>query len=247
MKAGEADRANGATSSGRAYAALTTLGRRIATGTYEVGATLPVEADLASELGVSRSTIREAVRSLVTLGLLEVRTRAGTRVRPKQAWNVLNQNVLGWMTSADSEDRELIQAIDEAREIFEPHAAALAARRASRSDVAAISRGYEGMAVAVEADDAQAAIMADREFHHAILMATDNPILMAFDTAIDAVLGILFQVAAAEHWEVFRANLENHRRVLEAIRDGNSEDASQAMRETIGFTRRSLEKHVFSN
>ncbi|MCK5934854.1 MAG: FadR family transcriptional regulator [Fulvimarina manganoxydans] len=247
MKAGEADRTEGALSSGRADAALTTLGRRIASGAYEVGAALPVEADLASELGVSRSTIREAVRSLVTLGMVEVRTRAGTRVRPKNAWNILNQNVLGWMTSASGQDKALLQAIDEAREIFEPQAAALAARRASRSDVAAISRGYEGMAVAVEADDAQAAILADREFHLAILMATDNPILMAFDTAIDAVLGLLFEVAAAEHWEVFRANLENHRRVLEAIRDGNPEEASQAMRDTIGFTRRSLRKHVFIN
>ncbi|WP_052512777.1 FadR/GntR family transcriptional regulator [Limimaricola cinnabarinus] len=232
---------------GRTAGALHVLGQRIADGTYPVGATLPVESDLAQELGVSRSTIREAVRCLVTLGMLEVRTRAGTSVRPQQCWNVLDRTVLGWMMQNAADVAVLIAAIDEARGVLEPQAAALAARRATRAQVSAIAAGYEGMAVAAEADDVEAAIAADCEFHMAILKATGNPILMAFDSAIDAVLGILFNVAAADHRQIFALNLENHRRVLEAIREGRAEDASAAMLDTIQFTRQSLKRHVLKN
>lgn len=234
-------------SGGRTAGALHILGARIAGGTYPAGEVLPVEADLALELGVSRSTVREAVRSLVTLGMLEVRTRAGTRVRPQHCWNVLDRTVLGWMMQGDANVAVLIAAIDEARGVFEPHAAALAAQRATRAQVAAIAAGYEGMAVAAEADDVEAVISADCEFHLAILKATGNPILMAFDSAVDAVLGILFNVAAADHRQIFAQNLENHRRVLEAIRGGRADDASAAMLDTIQFTRQSLKRHVLKN
>lgn len=238
---------DGGPSSGRTAEALGTLGRRIAEGAYSVGEVLPVEADLARQLGVSRSTVREAVRSLVTLGMLEVRTRSGTSVRDRRHWNLLDRKVLGWMMANGANVALLVAAIDEAREIFEPSAAALAARRATRQEVAAISAGYEGMVVAAEADDIEGAIQADRDFHLAILEATANPILMAFDTAIDAVLGLLFQVAAADHREIFKQNLANHRRVLEAIRHGEPEEASQAMIDTIRFTRKSLSRHVLKS
>lgn len=234
-------------SGGRTAGALHTLGLRIAGGTYPVGTALPVEADLAHELGVSRSTIREAVRSLVTLGMLEVRTRSGTRVRPGHHWNILDRTVLGWLMQSGTDVAVLIAAIDEARGVFEPQAAAMAAQRATRAQVAAIAAGYEGMAVAAEADDIPAAVSADCEFHLAILKATGNPILMAFASAIDAVLGILFNVAAADHRQIFKQNLENHRRVLEAIREGRAEDASAAMLDTIEFTRQSLKRHVLKS
>lgn len=243
LEAASQDGMNG----GRTAGALHMLGMRIASGTYPVGEALPVESELAQDLRVSRSTIREAVRSLVTLGMLEVRTRAGTRVRPRHCWNVLDRTVLGWMMQEGADAAVLIAAIDEARSVLEPQASALAAQRATRAQVAAIAAGYEGMAVAAEAGDVEAAISADCEFHLAILKATGNPILMAFDSVIDAVLGILFNVAAADHRQIFAQNLENHRRVLEAIREGRAEDASAAMLDTIQFTRRSLKRHVLKS
>lgn len=196
---------------------------------------------------MSRSTVREAVRSLVTLGMVEVRTRAGTRVRPEWSWNLLNRDVLDWMMSVGTRDKHVLASIVETREMLEPEAAALAASRASVVEVAAISKAYEEMVIAAEAGDIEATIRADRSFHLAILLATDNPILMAFDTAIDAVLGLLFQVAAIDHREIFKANLKNHRRVLEAIRMRQPEEAAQAMRDTIGFTSRSLRKTILKD
>jgi GntR family transcriptional regulator, galactonate operon transcriptional repressor len=222
---------------------LDRLGRRIATGQVQEGQSLPVEADLVEEFGVSRTTLREAIRTLVALGMIEVRTRHGTRVRPRGDWNILNRDVLLWMTSGEGVDAELCAAIDEARELIEPGAAAMAASRASSRDIAAIHRAYADMAIAADLEDVDAAIMADRAFHLAILTATKNPILGAFDSALDAVLGLLFEVATETHFENFRNNLVNHRHVLEAIERGDPSGASAAMRETILATRRHLAAH----
>lgn len=219
------------------------LGRRVVSGVYAVGDLLPVEADLVQELSVSRTSLREAVRTLVALGLLEVRTRIGTRVRPRQDWNLLNRDVLAWMTPEDGFNAELSAAIDEAREVFEPAAAALTATRASRREVTRIRMAYDDMESAAASGSIPDAILADRAFHLAILSATGNPILAAFDAAIDAVLGQLFRIAIENHMENFRRNLANHLRVLEAIEQNRPEEARQAMLDTIWFTRRHLEKH----
>ena len=101
----------------------------------------------------------------------------------------------------------------------------------------------EKMEAAADSGDAVAAIRADREFHLAILASTGNPIIEAFDTAIDAVLGQLFRVAIEMHMENFRNNLVNHRNVLDAIERKDAASARQAMLDTIWFTRRHLERH----
>ena len=219
---------------------LELLGRRVVTGDYAVGETLPVEKELIEELSVSRTTLREAIKTLTALGLLEVRTRHGTRVRPRQDWSLLSRDVLRWMQPGEGVNVELSSAIDEARE---PAACALAAVRADRREITRIRLAYEAMERAAENDDVEAAIQADKDFHLAILAATGNPILEAFDTAIDAVLGLLFKAAIERHMESFRKNLANHLRVLEAIEQRRPEEARQAMLDMIGFTRRNLENY----
>lgn len=227
----------------KASEVLDILGRRIVSGAYGEEAALPVEKDLIEELSVSRTTLREAIKTLSALGLLEVRTRHGTRVRPRQDWSLLSRDVLRWMQPDDGFNVELSSAIDEAREVFEPAACALAAVRAERREITRIRLAYEAMEQAAEHDDVPAAIQADKDFHLAILAATGNPILQAFDTAIDAVLGQLFKAAIEIHMESFRKNLVNHLRVLEAIEQRRPEEARQAMLDMIGITRRHLEKY----
>lgn len=222
---------------------LEILGRRIVSGEYAEGGVLPVEADLIEELSVSRTTLREAIKTLTALGLIEVRTRHGTRVLPRRNWSLLSRDVLRWMTPHEGVNVELSTAIDEAREVFEPAAAALAATRAGRPQVTRIRLAYEAMALAAERDDVPGAIQADKDFHLAILAATENPILAAFDTAIEAVLGLLFKAAIELHMESYRKNLVNHLRVLEAIERGQPEEARQAMLDMIAVTRRNLENY----
>lgn len=227
--------ATGAARPVKAAGALDALGRRIASGEISEGATLPTEPELMAELSVSRSTVREAVRTLIALGMVEVRPRLGTTVRPRSQWALLNRDVLRWISPPHAPDPGMLIAISEARRVFEPSAAALAATRATEMEIAALEKAYEGMLKAAKENSVEAAILADRAFHLAVLEATHNPVLRAFDSAIDAILGVLFHITT-NRMNGFRDNLGNHRRVLDAIAARDPEGARLAMADTIGHT-----------
>lgn len=214
---------------------LERLGTDIAAGIYSPGHAIPIETDLMTAFSVGRSSVREAIRTLTSLGMVETGPRRGTSVAARSSWNMLNRDVMRWIMAGGRHSSELLAAIDEARMIFEPSAAALVARRAGRLQILAIEAAFARMEEAAAAGDPEAAIQADRAFHVAILRATGNPILEAFDTALDAVLGLLFSVTA-NHMENYRANLASHHAVLEAIRARDPGAAQQAMLTMIGFT-----------
>jgi DNA-binding FadR family transcriptional regulator len=107
---------------------LDRLAMKIVGGAYGMGEALPIEAELCRTLGVGRSTLREAVRVLTSKGLLEVRPRNGTRVRPQSSWRRLDRDVVRWTFAAGPDDG-LLSDLLEARLIIEPEAAALSASR----------------------------------------------------------------------------------------------------------------------
>ncbi|RWG26574.1 GntR family transcriptional regulator, partial [Mesorhizobium sp.] len=107
-------------------AVVSVLGSRILGGDYAPGAALPREEELCAMLGVSRTSVREAVKVLSAKGLVEARRRAGVRVLPRDSWRLLDPVVLGWHPSIQ-DDEELVSGLLEARRIFEPAAAELAA------------------------------------------------------------------------------------------------------------------------
>lgn len=214
---------------------LNQLGSDIASGRIDVGDAIPTEADLMETHQVGRSSVREAISTLVALGMVTSAPRRGTIVTERNSWNSLSRDVLRWLMESKSSMPGILEAIDEARRVFEPASAALVARRATRTQVIAIETAFAAMENAAEVRDSDAAINADRAFHLAILEATGNPILQAFDTALDSILGLLFSVTT-DHMDNFIANLGNHLSVLEAIRSGNEASAHSAMLETINFT-----------
>lgn len=220
-----------------------TLGREIAAGAVSPGAALPAEPELMARFGLSRSVVREGIKTLSAKRLVAVSPRTGTRVRPRDEWQMLDRDVLTWIAASGRGGPELWRAIDEVRPIIEPAAAALAARRAEPAHLGALREAFAGMERAAQAGDAEAAIDADRAFHLVILKATKNPVLVSFETAVDAILGVLFRVTAGTHLSDFRANLANHGRVLAAIERGDGPEAERAMRDVIGFTHANLVKN----
>ena len=76
------------------------LGSRIVAGVLPPGTLLPTEADLSSQLGISRPSLREGLRALAQKGLVEGRTRRGTTVNDRRQWNVLDADVLRWLSEA---------------------------------------------------------------------------------------------------------------------------------------------------
>ena len=160
--------------------AVEALGRRIVRGEVAPGHTLPVEQDICDELGVSRNVVREAVKTLSGKNLIRSARRAGTIVEPREAWNLLDPQVLDWMLSEEPTRETVLSALSELRCVIEPEAAALAAQRASTSQTLKLFEIYENMVRF--AADPDRAVEHDVAFHRALLEATGNILFRTFDT-----------------------------------------------------------------
>ncbi|NTJ67906.1 FadR family transcriptional regulator [Agrobacterium rhizogenes] len=213
----------------RTTALVEALGIRIASGQILPGAYLPSEGELEQEFGVSRTVVREAAKILSAKGLVTVRQRTGTRVEPREQWQWLDGELIGWLSRGRISHDELM-AFAEARQIIEPGAAALAALRATDLERQAILDTYRRM----ERDqkDPTAAVAADKAFHMSILAATHNPVLQSLRQAIESILDAVFPHTVG----AFAANLENHAAVAEAIAAGDSIAARHAMEAVLDRT-----------
>ncbi|MQA02422.1 MAG: FCD domain-containing protein [Streptosporangiales bacterium] len=195
------------------------LGLRILAGEVTPGVALPTEAVLAGQLGVSRGALREAVKALVAKGLLEVRPRTGTRVRPRDAWNFLDRDVLRWQREAD--EQRLLRNLTELRHAVEPEAARLAADRATDAELDELRRTYATMESAAESGDMPTFNEADVAFHRTLLRAADNDLFGSLEQAIEVSLRDSFTTLSAKPGAP-DATLPLHRAVLDAVlaRDG---------------------------
>ena len=97
------------------------IGMRVVGGEFLPGDVLPVESDLCSAYGVSRTTVREAIKQLSSKRLIDVSPKIGTRVLPFADWNLLDRDVLAWRLHAQF-DTKIIEDIYEMRLCFEPRA-----------------------------------------------------------------------------------------------------------------------------
>jgi GntR family transcriptional regulator, galactonate operon transcriptional repressor len=118
---------------GAAKQAVEVLGRRITNDVYPQDTVIPTEEELAQSLGVSRATVRDAVKVLSGKGLLRTARRYGTRVRPIEEWNLLDGDVVSWHEPAHPRIKRIFAETTELRIILEPAAAALAAHRGRRN------------------------------------------------------------------------------------------------------------------
>ena len=203
---------------------VASLARSIAGGRHAERATLPSEAALCAEFGVSRTVIREALKTLESKGLLRGRPRVGTVVRDRADWNLLDADLLGWMGAAVF-DRALLEAIVEARETMEPAAAALAAARASPAEIEALEAALQRMATA---KDHHALTAADVAFHTGLLKASHNPVFARFSAIIEAGLKRALDVSNRAPGARIDAALSLHQRLVEALRlrDGDAARAA---------------------
>jgi len=215
------------------------LGSRIIRGDLKPGDPIPNEADLGREFGASRSVIREAVKSLAAKGLLESRTRTGIRVLPSGEWNLLDIDVLGWRYVA-MEPRAFYRELFEIRRMIEPEASALAAERASAEDVAAIEKAFAVMAQAEADQTTDEAILADLDFHRAILAAAHNDLLLQMGKLIGVGLLVSYRLSP-DQYTLF---VGRHRDVLDAIRRRRPGAARAGMERLLGETRGYLDGHL---
>ena len=154
-------------------------------GVYEVGEALPNEDALGSELGVSRTVIREAVKVLIGKGLVEVRPKLGTRVRARRSWHLLDPDVLRWQfenVAATDDWRELL----EVQESISPTAARLAAERHDDRELLEIQAALRRLRAALLEPDAFRT--ASLDFNEAIFAASRNTLLWHVNAVIRLAL-----------------------------------------------------------
>lgn len=201
------------------------IGIQILSGGYRPGDVLKGEIDASDKLHVSRTAYREAVRILAAKGLVESRPKTGTRVSPKDKWHLLDPDVLSWIFEFEP-DEHLLASLFELRKIVEPEAAALAAQRRTDAHVADLRDALEGMEKHTLATaEGQSA---DRNFHTALLDASNNPFLVSLNSGIGAAVAWT-TIFKQRNSPLQRDPLPDHRRVFEAVAAKDAEAARNAM------------------
>ncbi|KZC35564.1 MULTISPECIES: FadR/GntR family transcriptional regulator [Rhodanobacter] len=213
------------------------LGTRIVAGDLKPGDVLPREDVLAENMQVSRNALREALKVLAAKGLIEARPKTGTRIRPKDAWNQLDADILSWRCASMPTD-DFIEKLVEMREIIEPAAAAAAARRRTPAQLAKIDSAYRQMEAS---KDSSEWAVADLSFHNAVLQATGNEMMISLFSVVESALGMFF-VLSAQTANDFKYSLPHHQKALDAIRRNQPEVARKAMQAMIVDSRGNLEK-----
>jgi len=150
------------------------LARQILNGRLLPGSTLPVENELAQYFGVSRTVVREAVRVLVSKGLLSVRQGSGMRVQPAERWNYLDPLIL-FERVRSGHGGGLLNEVLEVRRILEVEVAALAAVRCTEEDVAILKTDLSDMQASL-ADPVRFTDL-DIAFHEHVLEVARNRLL----------------------------------------------------------------------
>lgn len=202
------------------------LGLAILSGQYAPGDILSGEVAFAEELEVSRSAYREAVQVLTAKGLVESRPKAGTRILPRNRWNLLDPDVLAWAFAGEP-DIDFVRNLFELRAIVEPAAARLAAERRDRSDLKIMKDALAAMRHHTLATELGRA--ADRDFHNAILAATRNDALLVLTASIGAAVNWTTQFKQRSR-ALPRNPIPDHLKVYDAIAAGDGAAASEAMR-----------------
>ncbi|GAA3525389.1 FadR/GntR family transcriptional regulator [Nocardioides daeguensis] len=183
-------------------------------GEWEVGTRIPPEPALASALGVSRNTVREAVKALAHLGLLQVRRGDGTYVAAMTDMQALMRKQL---------DRVDIAHLLEVRHAIEVRAAALAAERRTAADLAELDAIMTRRREALGAGDGPAFVDADVAFHCAVVAAAHNPLLVEL---YDGLVGTLrASIELPDDADLLAAE---HDAVLAAVRAGDPALAASA-------------------
>lgn len=181
---------------------------------------LPNELELSQEMGVSRATLREAIRELVTQGVLEVRRGRGTFVSRR----VEEINDFGF--SALDRVRGQLRDLFELRAVFEPEMAALACRRATPEELADILTQGERVAAAIRAGDDRTG--ADRDFHAAIVRATHNEFMTRLLPVISQAVETA--IVSGDHGErLAEYTLQDHALLMEFFVKRDPEGARCAM------------------
>ncbi|MDI6905918.1 MAG: FadR/GntR family transcriptional regulator [Thermoanaerobacterales bacterium] len=197
----------------------------IAMGTLNPGDRLISEREMANRLEVGRAAVREAFRALEAMGIIEVRQGEGAFVRKCDLGSLIETIGLVLMT-----ERDMIRELLELRKVLEVASAGLAALRHGQQDLDQMEQALVQMERDIVSGDLGED--ADWRFHYAVAVATQNPLLVRL---MNTIAGTMRQMLYAARRQFYltpgtpQRLLREHRALFEEIRQGNMEQARQAM------------------
>jgi GntR family transcriptional repressor for pyruvate dehydrogenase complex len=212
-------------------------------GTYGPGSSLPSEAELADHFGVSRLTVREAIRSLASTQVIDVQQGKSSVINPVDRWSPLDPRLLSARGEVSGQPLVLPKRLLEARRTVEAAIAELAAERRSDEQVAQMSTFLERMREAHRETDLARFVEADLAFHHVLFEAVDNPFLDALFEPLALVLRTLRRETSSVP-QIRAHAITWHGKILEKIADGDPDGAREAMRGHLVQTERDTERYL---
>ena len=185
------------------------------------GARLPSERSLAEQFKVSRSSVREAIRSLELQGMVVTKQGAGTFINTENL-----ESVVALLATSLSSGSQTLQEIFEVRHLLEPQIAAVAAQRASLEEI-------EGLGEILEEQQQQISrgetgVDSDTAFHFALASATHNSALIKVVSAVEDILRLSRDHSLQEPGRAQRS-LASHQQILHMVEAGDTKGAQQAM------------------
>lgn len=205
---------------------LDVLGAEIATGVR-----VPGDRILATEVGerldASRSTVREAIRVLESMGMVRSRRNVGAVVQPPNAWNPYAPQLIKWRLAGPGR-LAVLHSLSELRCAVEPLAASLAAQRASAEHCATLVTAAKGMGAAAHDADGDAYLECDVTFHNTLMEASGNPFLSALRGVVEQVLRGRTRHALMPHVADPQA-VHLHQVAAARITEGDTAGAADAM------------------
>jgi DNA-binding FadR family transcriptional regulator len=216
------------------------LGMDILSGRIKVSGTIPPESALRARFGVSRTVLREAIKTLAAKGLLESKTRMGTRVLPPLCWNMFDADVLSWRLALGN-DATIRHDIAEIRLGLEPRAAALAAQRRTRYDLVELRTWISQMRRPGHTRRSYAEV--DLGFHLAVGNASANALMRSIASVIEtALLQFHRWSSVVDSPELLDEGIAAREAIVNAIEAQDSEAAAAAMQKVISVENASVEK-----
>ncbi|WP_165036651.1 FadR/GntR family transcriptional regulator [Candidatus Protofrankia californiensis] len=218
----------------------------IAAGTYPEGGRLPSEIVLAGQLGVSRGVIRELLRSLESKHVVHIQAGRGAWVHPISEWNVLDIDVLVALMATPASVTVLAHYL-ECRRILETESAALAAQHATGDDLRRMAdtlAQMDAIAASAQIDPDDALFhQADIAFHSTIFQASGNQVLPRVVEPIQHVMAALRPKLALHPEHRRRRTVPEHKAILDAIADRDSDRARKAMAAHLGTVEAYLQEY----
>lgn len=210
---------------------ISEIGVGIASGRFPIGSVLPNESEIMDAYGVSRTVLREALKTLEAKGLVEARAKVGTRVLPRSRWNLFDRQVLSWIHEAGP-DRALLSSFFDIRAMIELRAAEQAAVNRTADHVRMLQYWLNQRFATTAMPEPHA--LAEFELHRTICEASHNPFLRAATGIVEFGIAraIMGRVAATPE-DLASGKAAAYEALIVAIERGEPEAARQAMAEIL--------------